>query len=181
MKHRELKQLLPEIFQRTDQPGSPLYGLLQAMEALSEPAETILQRLPVYFDPYTAPEKFLPFLASWVDLDRFFSSSPGSTVTETELLQLLNSGRLRELIVAATRLSKLRGTAAGLQLFLETATGVQGFTIDENVLQENNDMIPFHIKITAPKAAQRYQILIERIIEQEKPVYVTHYLEFSPH
>jgi phage tail-like protein len=181
MKHQELKQLLPEIFQRTDQPGSPLYGLLQAMEILSEPAETTLRQLPEYFDPYTAPENFLPFLASWVDLDRFFSSTPDSAVIETELLQLLDSGRLRELIVAATRLSKLRGTAAGLKLFLETATGVKGFTINENVLQENNDVIPFHIKITAPKTAQRYQVLIERIIEQEKPVYVMHYLEFSPH
>ncbi|MBX3640698.1 MAG: hypothetical protein KIS65_01580 [Nitrosomonas sp.] len=181
MKHQELKQLLPEIFQRTDQPGSPLYGLLQAMEILSEPAETILRQLPVYFNPYTAPESFLPFLASWVDLDRFFSSMPGSTAAQTELLQLLDSGRLRELIAAAIRLSKLRGTAAGLQLFLETATGVRNFTIDENVLQENNDVMPFHIKITAPKAAQKYQALIERIIEQEKPVYVTHHLEFSPH
>lgn len=181
MKHQELKQLLPEIFQRTDQPGSPLHGLLQVMEGLSEPAEKILQQLPVYFDPYSTPESFLPFLASWVDLDRFFSSTPDSAATETDLLQLLDSGRLRELIVAATRLSKIRGTAAGLRLFLETATGVQGFTIDENVLQENNDVIPFHIKISAPKAAQKYQVMIERIIEQEKPVYVTHSLEFSSH
>ncbi|SEN40974.1 phage tail protein [Nitrosomonas marina] len=181
MKHQEFKQLLPEIFQRTDQPGSPLYGLLQAVEGLSEPAELILQQLPVYFDPYATPDNFLPFLASWVDLDRFFTSTPSSAATDKELLRQLDSGRLRELIVAATRLSKLRGTAAGLQLFLETATGIQGFIIDENVLQENNDVIPFHIKISAPKAAQKYQVMIERIIEQEKPVYVTHYLEFSPH
>ncbi len=181
MKHQELKQLLPEIFQRTDQPGSPLHGLLQTMELLSEPAETILQQLPIYFDPYTTPENFLPFLASWVDLDRFFSATPDSATAKTALPQLLDSGRLRELIAAAIRLSKLRGTAAGLQLFLETATGVKSFTIDENVVQENNAVIPFHIKITAPQAAQKYQVLIERIIEQEKPVYVTHYLEFSPH
>ncbi len=181
MKHQELKQLLPEIFQRTDQPGSPLHGLLQAMEGLSEPAETILRQWPVYFNPYTTPENFLPFLASWVDLDRFFSATPGSTAARAECLQLLDSGRLRELIATAIRLSKLRGTAAGLQLFLETATGVKSFIIDENVLQENNDVIPFHVKITAPKAAQKYQVLIEKIIEQEKPVYVTHYLEFSPH
>ncbi|SER47249.1 phage tail protein domain-containing protein [Nitrosomonas sp. Nm51] len=180
MKHQELRQLLPEIFRRTDQPGSPLHALLQGMEILSEPAETILQQLPVYFNPYTAPENFLPFLASWVDLDRFFSTAPGPAVTETEFLQLLDSGRLRELIIAATRLSKLRGTTAGLQLFLEIATGIKGFTVDENVLQENNDVIPFHIKISAPKTAQRYQVLIERIVTQEKPVYVTHYLEFSP-
>ena len=179
MKHQELKQLLPEVFQRADQPGSPLYGLLEAMGALTEPAEEILQHLPLYFDPYTTPENFLPFLASWVDLDRFFSLLPNQVATDVNLLQLIDSGRLRELIMAATQLSKLRGTANGLQLFLETATGVKGFTIDENVLHENSNALPFHINITAPKAAQKYQLLIERIIEQEKPAYVTHYLEFG--
>lgn len=179
MKHQEIKQLLPETFQRTDQADSPLYGLLEVMEALVEPTEDILRQLAFYFNPYTTPEKFLPFLASWVDLDRFFPSFHNPSLPDLDSLQDLGTGRLRELIVAAPQLSKLRGTATGLQLFLETATGLTGFEIDENILPEDNDVLPFHIKISAPKSAQQHLALIERIIEQEKPAYVTYSLEFG--
>ena len=180
MKHQEIKQLLPETFQRTDQADSPLFGLLEVMEALTEPAEDTLRQLAFYFNPYTTPEKFLPFLASWVDLDRFFPSFQNPSIPDLDSVQDLGSGRLRELIVAAPQLSKLRGTGAGLQLFLETATGLTGFEIDENILPEDNDVIPFHIKISAPTNAELHRALIERIIDQEKPAYVTYSLEFSP-
>lgn len=180
MKHQEIKQLLPEVFQRTDQTGSALYGLLEAMETLTDPAEEIISQVPLYFNPYTTPEKFLPFLASWVDLDRFFPAFKNQSIPELDAFQALGTGRLRELIIAATQLSRLRGTAAGLQLFLETATGLKGFKIDENVLPANNNVLPFHIRISAPNSAQQHSALIERIIEQEKPAYVTYNLEFSP-
>ncbi|MFW5443975.1 MAG: phage tail protein [Methylococcaceae bacterium] len=180
MKHQEIKQLLPEVFQRTDHQGSPLYGLLKVMEAQTEPAEQILQQIPDYFNPYITPEKYLPFLASWVDLDRFFPSFKNQALADNSALQTLGYGRLRELIVAAPQLSKLRGTAAGLQLFLETACGEKGFKIDENMMSENGDIIPFFIQVTAPETAEQHSILIERIIEQEKPAYVTYKLAFSP-
>ena len=67
MKHLEIKQLLPEVFQRTDHKDSPLYALLKVMESMTEPAEEVLQQIPDYFNPYTTPERFLPLLASWVD------------------------------------------------------------------------------------------------------------------
>ena len=41
---------------------------------------------------------------------------------------------LRELIAAAAQLSQWRGTAQGLQRFLETATGIEGFELDEEGL-----------------------------------------------
>lgn len=180
MKHREIKQLLPEVFKRTDQPGSSLHGLLAAMEALTEPAEEILQHLPLYFNPYNTPEKFLPFLAGWVDLDRFFSNPNNQSIIDaSNFLQEFDSGRLRELIVAAIQLSKLRGTAKGLQSFLEIATGFKGFEIEETISHEKTGALPFHIKISAPKAAQIHSLLIERIIEQEKPAYVTYNLVFN--
>ena len=179
MKHQQISQLLPEVFQRTDQALSPLSGLLEVMETMTEPAEEILQQLPFYFNSYTTPENFLPFLASWVDLDRFFPALQNPEIPGLDAIQSTGPGRLRELIVAAPQLSKLRGTAAGLQLFLETASGLKGFEIDENVLSENNDELPFHIKITAPQSAQKHHAIIERIIEQEKPAYVTFNLEFS--
>ncbi len=180
MKHQVIKQLLPEVFQRTDQVGSPLFSLLEIMEMLTEPAEKILRQVPKYFNPYTTPEKFLPFLASWVDLDRFFPSFHNQSLSDLDSLRGIGTGRLRELIVAAPRLSKLRGTSAGLLLFLETASGMKGFKIDENVLPENKGVLPFHIEIIAPQTARKHHGLIKTIIEQEKPAYVTYNLEYSP-
>ena len=40
--------------------------------------------------------------------------------------------------------------------------------------------IPFHMKINAPKAASVYRVLIENIINKEKPAYVTYELQFAP-
>lgn len=177
MKHQNIKRLLPEVFQRTDQPGSSLNALLEAMEALTEPAEDILQQVPDYFNPYITPEKFLPFLARWVDLDRFFPSLQLSTFEQCSI-QEQTSGNLRELILAAPKLSKLRGTSAGLKLFLETATGHSGFEIKENS-EINGQKKAFHIEIIAQKKAIKHSSLIKRIIEQEKPAYVTYQLEFK--
>lgn len=180
MKQREISRLLPEVFQRTDRAGSPLRALLTVMESMTEPAEEILQQVPAYFNPYTAPENFLPFLAYWVDLDRFFPAMQQQNFTDKNVTPVMETGRLREMIAAATQFSKLRGTAAGLRLFLEMATGIQGFEIEENVLSEQNQVLPFHIHIRAPQTAHRQSGLIERIIEQEKPAYVTFSLEFIP-
>lgn len=177
MKHQNIKRLLPEVFQRTDQPGSALYAILETMEALTEPAEDILQQVPDYFNPYLSPEKFLPFLASWVDLDRFFPSLQQPTIEQCSVPKQ-NYGNLRELILAAPKLSKLRGTSAGLKLFLETATGQTGFEIKENS-EINGEKQAFHIEIIAQKKAKKHSSLIKRIIEQEKPAYVTYQLEFK--
>lgn len=172
MKHLEINSLLPEVFQRTDQSGSLLYGFLEAMESLTEPAEKILQHIHLYFNLYSTPDVFLPYFAKWVDLDRLFPSVNSHTLTSTHGFIDIDSLRIRELILAATILSKLRGTSEGLKRFLNIATGVNDFDIDENLL-------PFHIKVIAPRTAFEHRLLIERIIEQEKPAYVTYALEFS--
>jgi phage tail-like protein len=144
------------------------------MEALTEPAEQILMQIHSNINPYNTPDTFLPFLACWVDLDRFFPAfQQAGEVTGFE------SGRLRELILASAQLSKLRGTKSGLKQFLEIATGQQGFVIEENLRLPNNETLPFHIQVNAPATAMKHQALIERIIEQEKPAYVTHTLQFN--
>lgn len=178
MKHHEMKQLLPEVFKRTDHPGSPLYTMLEILETLTEPIEDKIKDLPLYFNPYTTPEKFLTFLAGWVDLDRYFIPFYYQSIAKPEYLQMINSSQLRELIVAATHLSKIRGTALGLQSFLEIATGIMGFEIGKE-RSAKGEPLPFHIKITAPGVAKIYHPLIERIIEQEKPAYVTYTLIYK--
>lgn len=178
MKQTEIEALLPEIFQRTIQPDNLLDALLAVMEGLPAPSEEVLDNLERYFDPYRTPDHFLRYLAAWVDLSPLLRNV--SEGIEQEVLALpVGSGWLRELIAQAVILSHWRGTSYGLQRFLETATGIMGFEIDEQVGDKNiGENRPFHIRIRAPHASGRFRPLVEKIIEMEKPAYVTYELEF---
>jgi phage tail-like protein len=178
MKQSEIAGLLPEIFRRTVQPRSLLEALLAVMEALHEPSEEVLATLDHYFDPYRTPERFVPFLAMWVNLSPLLRDA--SDVSELEAQPLSSgTGRLRELIVLAADLSHWRGTRYGLQRFLETATGIGGFEINEQVVDTATGQVrPYHILIRASPETRQFQPLLEKIIEMEKPAYVTYELEF---
>lgn len=179
MKQAEIAHLLPGIFQRTLRPGSPLYALLSVMEELHAPSEQVLTHIDGYFDPYRTPDNFVPFLAGWVDLERVLIESPDErAITSAEPLPT-GVGRLRELVAAAAYLSKWRGTGKGLLRFLETATGTKGFVVEENVADANGQPRSFHIRIHAPKETAPYRAMLDKIIEIEKPAYVTCDLEFE--
>ena len=181
MKRADIERLLPEIFQRTLPPDenvdSPLRAFLSVMETLHTPSEQVLAALDTYFDPYRTPDRFVPYLASWVDLDQLWLDDPTGYTVATLPPFPAGLGRLRALIASAATLSRWRGTEAGLRLFLETATGVTGFEIEEDVADESGELIPFHIRVRAPAAAQPLLALIRRIVELEKPAYVTYELE----
>lgn len=172
MKRNEIEALLPDIFQRAAQPGTPLFALLEVMAALHAPDEDALTALDRYFDPYRAPERFMPYLAGWVDLQRLILTQGEGAAFPP------GTGRLRELVAAAAHLSKWRGTSRGLLRFLETATGLKGFEIDEAVPGPNGEPRAFHIRVNAPAESESYRDLIARIIEMEKPAYVTYELVF---
>ncbi|GHO58442.1 phage tail protein [Ktedonobacter robiniae] len=177
MKRTDIERLLPEVFQRAIEGGSPLLTLLEVMEALPAPDEAVLDQLDAFFDPYRAPDAFVPFLASWVDLERFLQGVPATSATQAAPSWPSGMGRLRELIAAVPFLAQWRGTAKGLLRFLETATGVQGFTIEEQVPGSDGLPRPFHLRVRAPHEAAPYRAMIEQIIESEKPAYVTYELE----
>jgi len=189
MKSNEIERLLPQVYQtaigrknQSDLPlPTPLWALLNVMEALHEPAEQLLAQVETTFSPYRMPERFVPYMARWVDLDRFFPAA-GDTVTAAETgadVLSTGNGRLRELIAVAAYLSQWRGTLQGLRLFLETATGSSGYEVDEYVEDANGMPRPYHIHVRAPQSCTRDRSLIERIIDQEKPAYVTYDLEFA--
>jgi len=180
MKHTAIKHLLPGIFQRTIVDGNPLSAILDVMEALHAPSEEKLKTLAADFDPHRAPNAFLPFLARWVDLDRLFERPAGEVHAGQATPRLLPTGSacLRELIAAAAYLSQWRGTAKGLLLFLETATGVSGFEIEEQVPGPDKRPRPFYFRLRVPRKLLPYRALIERIAESEKPAYVTYEIEF---
>lgn len=176
MKSSDIARLLPWVFQRTLSPGGPLDAMLASMEGLHAPADEALATLDRYFDPRRAPDGFVPFLARWLALDwilvrpaeHYFA--PGGT---DEPIQT-GVGRLRELVAAATFLAQRRGTAAGIVRFLELATGVSGFTVNEHVPGR-----PFFVVFTVPKAAQPYETMVRAIIEAEKPAHLEYDLEVA--
>jgi len=181
MKRSEIEQLFPAVFQRTMLEGNPLSGLLDVMEALQAPDEAVLEGLDAIFDPRRTTDEFVPFLANWADLTRLLdeSSSSKNQFAFSGATIASGLGRLRELIASAAYLSQWRGTNRGLLLFLQTATGFADFDIQENVDLDGQPR-PFHVSIHAPGESAQYSNLIERIVELEKPAYVTYELSFAP-
>jgi len=173
MNSNEIVQLLPEVYRRAALAGSPLMALLEVMEQLQTPVEKTLEMQHESLSAYQSSEDYLPMLARFVDIDRFISN-PGELDSYKSQVTTwsIETGRIREMIQAAPTLSKLRGTLSGLKMFLETATGEQGFKLIETGNTEK--LRPFHVGIYAPAGTKIHQKLIEQIVEQEKPAFVTH-------
>jgi phage tail-like protein len=161
---KELARLLPHVFQRTFGPGeNVLSAYLGAMVALQEPDVTILGSLARYFDPEFADDAYIPFLAQWVNMSDLLDENntfPGGMQ------------RLRNLILDVIHLAQWRGTRTGLRMFLETATGLTDFQVAESESQ------PYHVIVSCPPEAVSLRAFVDKIIEREKPAYVTHELRF---
>ncbi len=179
MKRSEIERLLPAVFRRAIGRDNPLPAILEVMSALHEPSEALLAEIDSVFNPFRTPDAFVPFLARWLDLERVFDEArapaPGSRPPISTGLS-----NLRALIASASYLSQWRGAKKGLDHFLEIATGTQGFTIEERVIGSDGRPIPFHLRVAAPDTTLPHRKLIERIIELEKPAYVTYELVFEP-
>lgn len=178
MKKAQIKRLLPSVFQHAVLPASPLSAILEVMEEMHAPSEFAMDHLAETFDLHRTPDAFVPYLASWVDLEDLLDIPRDQARTATPRLST-GVGRLRELTAAAVTLSHWRGTCKGLTLFLETATGLGGFQVDERVAGVDGRVKPFHLRITAPAEVVSHRSLILRIIELEKPAHVTYELIFE--
>jgi hypothetical protein len=86
---------------------------------------------------------------------------------------------LRKMVETASELAQWRGTARGLQLALETATGVPGFAVEETVAGDDGRPRPFYVRVIVPADAAQFRPLIERVIATEKPAYVVCEVVFS--
>ena len=177
MTRAEISRLLPLVFQRTIRPASPLAAVLAVMETLHAPSEQILQDIDSVFDPIRTRPEFVPLLARWVDLSWTFDRHALDPIAQGEEGPLSTGlGRLRELVAAAPHLAQWRGTRYGLVRFLETATGIKGFQIDD---APDGGGRAFHLVVRAPREAADHRVLVQRIIEVEKPAYVTYDLQFA--
>lgn len=172
-------RLLPGVFQRGAPSGSPLFALLQVMEQMYGPGERLLNAIEDTFNPYRTPDAFVPYLASWVDLDRLLVENPAAYQTGELPPYPAGLGRLRDLIAVAAELSRWRGTARGLTQFLETATGIEGVRIEEQPPGPDGRPTPFHMIVHVPAAGEAYRALIERLVRMEKPAYMTYQILFE--
>ncbi|MPZ68913.1 MAG: hypothetical protein GEU71_05230 [Actinobacteria bacterium] len=178
MRQTEIAELLPDVFKRTVPGEGPLRPLLGVMETLQEPSEEILATIDEYFLPHRTRENFVPLLARWLDLDWLMVENPDDSLPQDFTPLASGTGRLRNLIGAAVPLSKMRGTTDGLIAFLEIATGIKGFTVDENISADGSPWA-FHLLIRVPRGAQMYQAMLHRIVQAQKPAYVTYELDFE--
>lgn len=181
MKRRDIARLLPEVFQRTlpeewwqenstGMPANLLGAFLTGMENLHGEAEETLEHPEYYLDPVLCQEKWLPFLAGWLDFARFLKHEekrgwvfPGG------------SQRLRQLILEAPALNRERGTLPGLRRFLRIATGIDAIVISYRDRQ-------YHMTVTCPPPDYAsygmpeavFLEWLQELVEAEKPAYVTY-------
>jgi phage tail-like protein len=179
MRAERIARFLPEIYRVTlGTKHGVLDSLLEAMASQHEPVEQILDELDAYIDPVRAPERFLPMLASWLDLAPYLDWS-GGRKEAGEPRFAPGMDRLRLLIACAADLNARRGTRAALEEFLAVATGFAGFSVEECPAGEDQARRPFHLRVHAPQSARRYGDLIGRIVDGERPAYVTYEIVFA--
>jgi phage tail-like protein len=90
---------------------------IAALDAILDPVFATLDSLPAYFDPLTAPEHFLDWLAGWVGLELYEKWPP-------ELR--------RTLIAGAVHRHHERGTKTGLEETVAIFADAQRVTVEES-------------------------------------------------
>ncbi|MBR0748766.1 hypothetical protein JQ582_33030 [Bradyrhizobium japonicum] len=171
-----IAKLLPEIYREAVRPGTVLDAMLAVMESCLSPSERALSSLDAWFDPRRAPDDFLRLLATWISLGPYVDVDFGGTAKRSRWS--IDSGNLRELVVKGAALARIRGTRDGLLAILEIATGIKGFEIHENPPGENGRPQPYFFRVRAPASAKILEDLVARIVEREKPAFVSVEIEY---
>jgi len=179
MQPERIARFLPEIYRLTlGARQGVLDSLLDAMASLHRPDEQVLDELDRYVDPARAPDRFLPMLADWLDLGAYLDWS-GGRKESGEPRFAPGFDRLRLLVTHAADLNARRGTRAALEEFLSVATGIDGFSVEESPPDSQRKPRPFHLRVHAPDAAKKYGGLIARIVDGERPAYVTYEIFYA--
>lgn len=177
MERTRILRFLPENYQlaSADHRGI-LWAILGVMDEMHAPVVRVLKSIDRYVDPYRAPDPFVLMQASWLGLDRYFIWSGGS-VGVGDASFPTGIDRLRLLIAEFPSLVRNRGTKEALTRFLEVATGVRGFGIDDPPRTDTS----FHFVVRAPAEARPLVRFIEQIVGQERPAHATYEVRFQDH
>jgi len=123
----------------------------------------VLDGIEQVVDAYRSPSRLVPYLSRWVDLDWLTMPGVDSTAGPERGIP---TARQRDLIANAAELSARRGTPAGVERFLQLATGIDGFEI-------RNVPGGFHLQVVVPAAAADQADLVRRIVHGIKPAHLT--------
>lgn len=172
MERRRILRYLPENYQlaAADERGV-LWAMLGVMQGFHAPVHRIVRAIDAYVDPHRAPDPFVLMQASWLGLDRYFQWSGGS-VGLGEARFPSGTDRLRLLIAEFPQLVRSRGTRRSLTRFLELATGVSGFLVEDGAQGGR----PFHLIVHVPEAADPLLGLVDAIVAGERPAHATYEL-----
>lgn len=133
---------------------------LGMFEAIITPIEWNVDNFDLYLNPGTAPEEFLPWLENWFALD---------------LDPSWDLEKRRRLLKEAHEIYARRGTKWALSRVLEIYTGTQPEIIDTA-----EELPPFTFTVRLPLAETDVdRVLIERIIDSNKPAHTDYTLEFT--
>lgn len=133
---------------------------LALFESILGPIEWGANNFDIFLSPRTAPVGFVPWLASWFDLEF------DSTWTESQKRILLSE---------AHQLFARRGTKYSLSRILEIYTGEKPVIED---LQEEQDAFIFTIRLPVSEDVVDRK-LIERMIDANKPAHTSYQLLFK--
>ncbi|MBX5457202.1 MAG: phage tail protein I [Thermogemmatispora sp.] len=150
---------LPDIYQESDF----LQRFLHIFEDIWEPLEQRQDHIEMYFDPRTCPTRFLPWLASWLDIP---------------LNPHWPEARQRRLLAEAWELYSWRGTLYGLKRMIEVCTGLQ-----PDIFEKPEEPFIFHVRVRLTPAADGEMVdraFLEELIQLHKPAHAGYILEVIP-
>jgi phage tail-like protein len=162
---------LPAVMRTDEFLGRFLFIFQEVLDGV----EDLLAQIHDYFDPLLAPERLLPFLASWVDL----KFEPGWPVEMR-----------RRLVREALELYRWRGTKRGLQKYIELYTGAvpeieeemasmclgPGASLGWNTVLGGGKNYNFTVTIHTTRPEEVELDVLRAIIEREKPAFCTYEL-----
>lgn len=183
---RSFCDFLPGIYRTSIYEGhTHLRDFLWIFRHMFDSVSFEVDNIPKMFDPYETPEKFLPWLASWI----------GFVLDEDWPVE-----KKRYLLRRAVDYYRIRGTVRGLKLFLSIFVGVEpeiienawpfnGFQIDVHSTMDFDTIIFPVVNLShcfivdmplEPDEISEYTIVkIHDIIRSEKPAHTMYYLRFK--
>ncbi len=167
-----LEAELPRVLRSGADQGA-MSDVLDAMADLLAPRADAIDKAAAGFDPLTAPEDRLPWLAGWFGWDWLFRDPDDPRrVQPLERAFPPGADRLRALLVTWPVLHRLRGRGDGLALILRVATGVTGIEV-------RPDPHGQHVRVHAAGLPDAWQPWLRRLIAAECPLHLSWSLEIG--